>query len=313
MSLPDFQEKQILFVRGNKELKTILRFVNENLVFSKKDKKVNQVSCHNLFAVFVIGECSLTSVLIRKCRYYGISLFFLKENLQIYASINSPLEGNYLLRQKQYRGLKDLEISKQIVKNKIYNQFVLLKNKSIDSDVDYKSTTDKIDSTKDYKEVLGIEGNMSKRFFKEYFGDFGWMRRLPRTKYDIPNLLLDIGYSFLFNFIDSLLNLYGFDVYRGYYHKLFFQRKSLSCDLVEPFRCIIDRALFKAYRLKQVDKKDFIINNKGYRLEYRAQNKYARIFFQAIMRNKKEIFNYIQGFYHCIMDDSLLLPFFKLK
>ena len=52
---------------------------------------------------------------------------------------------------------------------------------------------------------------------------------------------MDIGYTYLFNFIDALLRLYGFDTYLGFYHKEFYQRKSLVCDVVEPFRCIIDK------------------------------------------------------------------------
>lgn len=72
---------------------------------------------------------------------------------------------------------------------------------------------------------------------------------MPRTRADIPNLLMDIGYTFIYNFVEANLNLYGFDIYKGFYHQLFFERKSLVCDLVEPFRCLIDKQIRKMYNL----------------------------------------------------------------
>ena len=40
--------------------------------------------------------------------------------------IGDTLQGNYLLREKQYTQLPELEIAKKIVKNKVQNQLSLL-------------------------------------------------------------------------------------------------------------------------------------------------------------------------------------------
>jgi len=40
--------------------------------------------------------------------------------------IGDALQGNYLLREKQYTQLPELEIAKKIVKNKVQNQLSLL-------------------------------------------------------------------------------------------------------------------------------------------------------------------------------------------
>lgn len=61
--------------------------------------------------------------------------------------------------------------------------------------------------------------------------------------------------------------MFGFDVYAGVYHRLWFNRKSLICDLVEPFRCIIDRTVRTAYNRKQFTTKDFTIHKGEYRLK----------------------------------------------
>ena len=151
-----------------------------------------------------------------------------------------------------------------------------------------------------------------KNFFKQYFDKIGWYKRMPRAKTDIINVLMDLGYTMLFNFIDGLLGIYGFDTYKGFYHKLFFQRKSLVCDLVEPFRCIIDKQILKSYNLDQINKKDFKFIKGKYGISYDDQNKYLEIFAQSIMDNKEEIFSYIKNFYYFIMNNSEL-PIFKIK
>jgi CRISPR-associated protein Cas1 len=152
-------------------------------------------------------------------------------------------------------------------------------------------------------------------YFKTIFSSQLWYRRAPTTKEDIPNLLLDIGYSFLLNFCDSLLRLFGFDTYKGFYHKLYFQRKSLSCDVIEPLRVIIDKALLKAYSLNQIDEKDFKYTNGSYRFkDWKVQKKYLGIFSNAIMKNKDEIYKYVLDWYRYYHDQKKYsAPEFKIR
>jgi CRISPR-associated protein Cas1 len=151
---------------------------------------------------------------------------------------------------------------------------------------------------------LGYEGNIAKIFFSSYFAEMNWKGRKPRTKYDITNTLLDRGYTTLFNFVESLLRIYGFDIYCGIYHQFFFQRKSLVCDIVEPFRCIIDQSIRKANNLQIIDKKDFEAYDNQFTLPYKNSKKYSKIFLEAIMNHKEEIFLYIQSYYRCFITDK---------
>ncbi len=305
LSLPDFKEKQILFVAGKDVEKDKIKFSNDNICLIREGRIENQVSCHKIFALFVIGDCSLTTVLLRNCQKYGVSLFLLKNNLETYGRIISTAEGNYLLRMKQYSLKNELEIAQKIISNKLANQILLLRQSKKQSAADYlNGLKNKISSVTDNQHLLGFEGCASKFFFQNYFEEVGWFKRMPRTKIDIPNLLLDLGYSILFNFIDSLMGLYGFDVYKGFYHKLFFQRKSLTCDLVEPCRALIDRQLLKAYHLGQIDKKNFKFIKRQYLLSYESQRKYLEIFSEVIMDNKEKLFLFVRDFYYFIMNGS---------
>ena len=63
LQLPDFKEKQIVFIGfNNDERVNTLRVKNENLVVYDKDGKLlNQVLCCRLFAVFIAGNFSISS------------------------------------------------------------------------------------------------------------------------------------------------------------------------------------------------------------------------------------------------------------
>jgi CRISPR-associated protein Cas1 len=318
LTLPDFKQKQILFIQADNNVDNKIKFHNENIVFLKDNKVQNRASCHKVFSIFIIGNISITTGLIEKCKHFGISLFFLKPNFSLYAHINSVAEGNYLLRLKQYSltDNQELEISKNIVLNKIKNQISLLKSRNIVRNKKFNiEIFNKIKSASDNQTLLGIEGNFSKEFFKLYFESIDWYARMPRVKPDVPNFLLDMGYTFLFNFVDALLCLFGFDTYKGFYHKLFFQRKSLVCDIIEPFRPIIDREVLKMHTLNIVSENDFKIVDGKYSLKAFKENyKYAYIFLSVLMKNKEEIYNYVQRFYRFIMDSERnKFPYFKIS
>ena len=306
LSLPDFKEKQILFARAEWGTHASLRFQNDNIVFLKDGVVVNRASCHKVFAVFVAGDIMITSRLLQKAATHAVSIFFMRNNFEVAAPFVATADGNYLLRMKQYAFTADQELSlaKVIIKNKTHNQLCLLKERGIsEKDIQYwEYATTRITEAKDGEQLLGMEGELSRRFFSSYFQDIGWRRRMQRVKPDVPNFLLDMGYTYLFNTIDALLRLHGFDTYKGVYHKLFFQRKSLACDLEEPFRCIIDRALVKAYHLKQINENDFTVVDRRVALPFDKQSKYTGIFLQAIMDHKEDLFTYVHGFYRHVMD-----------
>jgi CRISPR-associated endonuclease Cas1 len=271
-------------------------------VYTKDGKVINKASCHHALAVFIVGDVTITTNVIRKGNELGVSFFFLTSNFQPYGSCAAYAEGNYAVRVRQYAltAENELNLAKFIVGNKIKNQARLLGMKVEDEKI--VDIMLQIRFASDNQELLGIEGNFAKKFFREYFHEIGWRRRAPRTHEDIPNLLLDIGYTILFNFCDALLRSYGFDVYKGFYHQLFFARKSLVTDIEEPFRCVVDKALRRAYSLGMIDSKDFEVSKSGeYLLPWKASPKYYRIFSDAIMDRKSEIHEYVGMFYRHVM------------
>ena len=321
IQLPDFKEKQIFLLDATELSQCELSLRNENILIKIDGVTKNKIPIAKLIAIFIVGDLTVTSKLMQKIIRAGASIYFLKRNFETYASIATYAEGNYLLRQRQYSlsDTQSLEISKGIVSNKLRNCLTLLRGENVNdingkTRIGYKRMMrEKIDNVKDTSSLRGIEGVISKDYFGTYFSRINWYKRVPRGKVDENNILLDMGYNFLFHFVDSILRVYGFDTYKGIYHQLFFQRKSLACDMMEPFRCVVDRALVKMHTLRQFDDKDFKCKKGQYYLSYKNSGKYAQIFLKEILRYKEDIYNYVRDHYYLILNNEGKVSDFVIK
>ncbi|MDF3820551.1 type V CRISPR-associated endonuclease Cas1 [Leptospira sp. 96542] len=303
LSLPDFREKHIV-VSFPSEGQAI-SFKNDNLIIKDGDNNtILQTSCYRIFSVIIVGGTTLTTGIIERSKKFGFSIYLMSYGLKPIGVWNSSAEGNFLLRQKQY-SYSETKIALSLVKNKIHNQISLLKsvrsksNRVKDAILSLESYKSK--SETDLKSILGMEGIASRVFFQAWFEELNWKGRKPRSKIDITNTLMDIGYTYLFYFLESMLNLYGFDIFKGVYHQNFYQRKSLVCDLVEPFRCIIDRRIKTAYGLNQIQEKDFTHTKGQWFLKIDQNKKYSQWIVSEILKYKEPIFQYVQEYYRAFM------------
>ncbi len=300
MTLPDFRYRQlIVHVAGGSG--EILRFRNDNIVLESRGGEIlAQHSCHRTFALFIIGNISITSQLLRHCSEFEFPVVLLGNTLRPIASIRCIGNGNTNLRKMQYCCPleRQLDISKMLIGQKISNQLKLLKALPCESTDSIRLLlTIDVNNASSTKELMGMEGTASRIFFSTYFKNFNWLGREPRKKADIFNLLLDIGYSSLFHFISALLSLYGFDLFCGVHHGFFHQRMSLVCDLMEPFRCIIDKQLRKSHNLGQIHKSDFFCADGHWNIEKNQISKYLKLFLNAIISEKEAMFTYCQSYY----------------
>ena len=305
----DFNKKQIVFLfvcKGEK-----LSFKNDNLVVTEKDGTIKyQVTCYKVFQIFIVGDTSITTGLIRRAKKFGFTICLMTQTFKLYSVIGNRMEGNTLLHKKQYSYQGD-ELAQFIVHNKLYNQCSALKSIRSKNEA-CKDAIILLDGyicrleteILDKKSLLGVEGSAARVYFSQVFNNVNWIGRKPRIKCDFVNAILDIGYSLLFNFVDSLLQVYGFDVYCGIYHKEFYMRKSLVCDMMEPLRPIIDLKVRKAINLGQFKRDDFQIIQNQYCLNYKESAKYVDVLLTEILEHKNDIFIYIRDYYRCFMKEK---------
>ena len=283
----------------------------ELLLEDADSKTLTKIPFQKVLAIFIIGHIHITTPLIDKCSKFNVALIVVNSHFRPVFYWANEAEANFLLRKKQFELEKDdISIAKIIVRNKIENQMAALKKtRKTDSLTKGAISTcgeilKKMDGIHEYNELMGLEGFSSKVYFSAYYQIEGWGGRSPRTKCDIYNTTLDIGYTILFNFIECFIRLFGFDVYVGVYHRLWFKRKSLVCDLMEPFRCIVDRATRTAFSRKQFTEKDFVFSKGEYRLKITKNAKFAKVYFDALIPYKQDVFKYIQNYYRCFMKSA---------
>lgn len=317
LSANDFKRKQIIFLLTNVGEK--LSFSNDNIVIKDKDGKIKyQSTCYRLFMVCVVGNISITSGLIMRSKKFGFSICLMTTTFKVYEIIGARMEGNTLLRRHQYEYTEN-DIGRKIEQNKIFNQKNALQK--IRSKSDYvkegisllDEMVNKLDSQMEYLEIMGIEGNAARVYFPRIFDNVKWNGRKPRIKNDYVNVTLDIGYTMLFNIVDAMLQIYGFDTYYGVFHRCFYMRKSLVCDIMEPMRPIIDYEIRKAINLGQCKKIDFQEYDKRWVLKYNCNAAYVQFLMNAILDYKDDIFLYVQKYYRYFMKNEVgEFPMFEL-
>jgi CRISPR-associated protein Cas1 len=189
-------------------------------------------------------------------------------------------QKNVFLRRSQFRLAEQdyfpLVLARRLVAGKIRNQRTLLQRNHVEPDRNtlaaLKEMAERAEVAATLEELLGIEGNGARLYFRDFGGmikaddaqpapaltfDFeGRNRRPPR---DPVNALLSLGYSLLARDLTVACYAVGFDPYVGYYHQPRFGRPALALDLMEPFRPLIaDSAALTAINTGMVTLKDFV-------------------------------------------------------
>ena len=317
LSEHDFKYKQLIFHIAEDGDRILIR--NSNLIIKDKNDIVKyQYTCYRIFALFIVGNVTITSPLIKAGKEYGFSISLFTPSFRLYKTISFLGEGNTLLRQKQYTTTREDEIAKQIIIQKVENQQYMLKkirNKDAENAIRILGTSLKyLEINKlNGKEIMGVEGTCAKVYFNRIFRECDWKGRQPRLKRDKINVLLDIAYTILFNFIESILNIYGFDIYKGNLHKVFWQRKSLVCDIIEPFRPIVDYKIRKMINLKQIDSYYFEKKQDQYFIGFEDSRKFLKEILGEILRYKMHIFRFIRDYYRWFCRERAIELFPKIS
>ncbi len=88
-------------------------------------------------------------------------------------------------------------------------------------------------------DVTNREGHAAKVYFNAVFGlDF------TRSRDCVINSALNYGYSILLSFFNREIVSHGYLTQLGLFHSNMYNHFNFSCDLMEPFRIIVDRCVY---------------------------------------------------------------------
>ena len=102
----------------------------------------------------------------------------------------------------------------------------------------------------------------------------------------------------------STLNDFIFCPYSIYLHNVYENTDESLFHVMEPFRCIIDRAVRTAYHRKQFSEKEFTVEKGEYRLKRVLSQGYYKFFVEALMPHKMSIFLFVQTYYRAFMRNA---------
>ena len=248
----------------------------ENIVCKVDDEIRLRIPFENVENIVCFNYMGCSPALMGKCVEKCIPINFVSPQGKFLAKVCGETKGNVFLRVQQIDKFREngLFLSKNTMAAKFSNTRQVIKrtlhdNTELrdDNELQYVmdtllSKTNDVFNAETLEEVIGIEGNCAKLYFSIFDKlitnkNFKFECRSKRPPLDPINAMLSFIYTLATNEFAASLETVGLDSYIGFCHSLRSGRNSLACDLVEEFRCMIERFVITLVNLKIITYKDF--------------------------------------------------------
>lgn len=247
-----------------------LSYKNNYLIIRNDDVQMVHLSEINIIVIDTL-EVSITTYLISELSKRKIKVIFCDER----RNPSSELISYYGAHNTSKRVLMQINwdsstkncVWRELVKYKINMQAEILKLcKKENSHILLKYRDEVFDGDKTNR-----EGHAAKIYFHSLFGD-----GFSRTDENSVNAALDYGYSILLSTFNKEIVSRGYITQLGINHRNEFNFFNLSCDLLEPFRPLVDAVVYnsmdapfdKAFKYK-------LINILNFKVKINNQEQYV--------------------------------------
>lgn len=182
---------------------------------------------------------SISAYLLKELSDNKINIIFCDEKHNPFGELSTYYSkhntSKMIQRQISWASNEKDKIWKKIVKNKLLNQAYMLSK--IDSEK-YKLLLDYIVEVQD-GDSTNREGHAAKVYFNALFGN-----SFSRRDESNINSALNYGYEILLSTFNKEIINNGYLTQLGIHHKNEFNKFNLGCDLMEPFRIVIDNFVY---------------------------------------------------------------------
>lgn len=229
--------------------------------------------------IIISGKGIITTEAIKSLSKSNVNVILTDSYGNPVSSMNFPMVSGIGTRNRmgQYDTFRDESkknyLQKQILKAKLESQVRFLS--SLDEDCSKVISTLKEIIREipncDIRRLLTLEGHSSREYFKLYSTFFdqkysfearrGFTGNTKQNATDVINALLNYGYAVLAGEISKQINGLGLDPYYSFYHKNHESFQSLTYDLIEPFRWLVEKTV---YRLSNAKNKKLQIKKEHY-------------------------------------------------
>lgn len=277
-----------------------IRLENNSLVIMNEEEETGRYPLEDISIILLEDRhTKISCALLGELSKYSISMIFVNDVYQP-SSICLPLHSHY---KELYVFQKQMEVKKptynqcwkRIVEQKILNQqFAIAVTTNDDKVIEQLGEYAKKVQAADKTNTEAIAARI-------YFGNiFGEMFTRSKNAEDPINAALNYGYTIIMANMTRVLACYGFNTALGIHHESYVNHFNLSCDLMEPFRPVVDMYVYNhldtiSYPLFSETKKGLIhllqlpvkIDGKKYRLE-NAQHMVVQSLQKVIEENNSD-------------------------
>ena len=224
-----------------------------------RDEETKRVFLDEISVLIIENpSVSLTGCLLEELIAKKIKVIFCDSKHTPYAEI-TPYHGSYDCSKKIKQQIAWSDIAKgvvwsELVAQKIKKQSELLimanKNKEADMLKEYISQIE-------YYDESNREGHAAKVYFNALFG----MEFSRSNNEIITNAALNYGYSIILSAFNREITAAGYLTQLGIFHDNIYNHYNLSCDLMEPYRILIDKKVYLAnYQQFDAKEKHMLVN-----------------------------------------------------
>ncbi len=237
----------------------------------KNAESLGLVRINEISSLQLNGGVQISTQALKELAERGVPVLLCSQSGYLLAQIARSANRDGTARVLQVKCATDrtsaLEIAKNVVRGKVYNQWILLRRRSGkngDGVARLKHSLEKIKRVNDKAVLLGIEGDAAKSYFSALSNligsnsEFKFQGRSRRPPLDPFNAMLSYCYAVLHTEVLKAVLAAGLDPAVGFLHELHPGRDSLVCDLVEEFRSpIVDTTILSVINRRQIVKTDF--------------------------------------------------------
>ena len=239
---------------------------------------------------------SISTYLLKELSDNKINIIFCDEKHNPFGELKSYYQSHNVSKkiflQTKWSQRKKNDLWQEIIKNKITNQALQIrkiKSQNYNLLLSYVSEVVSGDKT-------NREGHSAKVYFNTLF-----TKKFVRNENDSINAALNYGYAILLSSFNKEIVSNGYLTELGIHHKNEFNPFNLSCDLMEPFRIIIDNFVYhNKERELNTDYKMDIVNIFNSKFKYNGKQYTLKDIIKLYTKN---VFLYLEqekeyiGFY----------------
>ena len=212
-----------------------------NYMTVRKEEETIRININELYMVIIESTAvSITAVLLNELVKNKVQVIFCDEKrnpnanlISIYGSHDTSIKYRM---QMNWKAKLVETIWTKIVYEKIKNQMLFLKELGKE---EYKMLAGYLEEL-EFNDATNREGHAAKVYFNSLYG-----KNFNRNKECFRNSALDYGYAIILSAFNREIVASGYATQLGFCHNNQFNPFNLACDLMEPFRIIVDRVVYK--------------------------------------------------------------------